>query len=222
MRKDSVPNHPLFCLKLPWDIQQHSKNPNGCSFETPWVFKSMHTLGSVAFNSFNSISNSWISNFNPIKLDPQTSKTKPLKVLTPDEQGEAEQRAFASALASGKLATVLEFYSPKCSLCNSLLNFVSEVEGRNLGWLNVVMADAENEKWLPELLHYDIRYVPCFVLLDKDGRALAKTGVPSSRLHVIAGLSHLLKLKRPQSNNEHNLHLNLSHCLITISCWNQS
>ena len=71
--------------------------------------------------------------------------------MTSIEQGEAEQRAFASALASGKEATVIEFYSPKCRLCNSLLQFVSEVEARNSGWLNIVMADAENQTWLPEV-----------------------------------------------------------------------
>ncbi|KAI4995937.1 hypothetical protein ZWY2020_040439 [Hordeum vulgare] len=48
-----------------------------------------------------------------------------------------------------------------------------------------------------QLLHYDVRYVPCFVLLDKNGRALAKTGVPTSRHHVIAGLRHLLNMKQP-------------------------
>ncbi|KAJ9175167.1 hypothetical protein P3X46_013746 [Hevea brasiliensis] len=203
-----APKQPSFCLKWPWDVEQHPKNPNVCTFEVPWLFKSFHTLGSIAFNSLNSIaksSNSWLHTFNAVKLDAGTSQNNSLKLqrkhLTLEEQGEAEQRAFASALATGKEATVLEFYSPKCRLCNSLLNFVLEVESRNSSWLNVVMADAENEKWLPELLHYDIRYVPCFVLLDKNGRALAKTGVPSSRLHVIAGLSHLLKLKRPQSNN---------------------
>ncbi|KAL9255384.1 MIZU-KUSSEI 1-like protein, partial [Drosera capensis] len=37
-----------------------------------------------------------------------------------------------------------------------------------------------------DLLHYDITYVPCFVILDKHGRALAKTGVPTSRLHHTA------------------------------------
>ncbi|MCI38058.1 thiol:disulfide interchange protein txlA-like protein, partial [Trifolium medium] len=63
---------------------------------------------------------------------------------------EAEQRAFAAALASNKEATLLEFYSPKCRLCNSLLNFVLEMEKRNARWLNVVMADAENQMWLPE------------------------------------------------------------------------
>ncbi|GMN35342.1 hypothetical protein TIFTF001_005238 [Ficus carica] len=187
--------------------QNTNKGPNDCTFEAPWLFKSMQIVGSVAFKFINSVSKSshpWMNNFKPFHSNPETNQSKVLKTkrsLNPEEQGEAEHRAFASALASGKEATVLEFYSPKCRLCNSLLNFVLEIEGRNSDWLNIVMVDAENEKWLPELLHYDIRYVPCFVLLDKKGRALAKTGVPSSRLHVIAGLSHLLKMKRPQKGN---------------------
>ncbi|PON99192.1 Thioredoxin [Trema orientale] len=200
---------PLFCFKLPWYVDQNTRSPNDCTFETPWLFKSLQNVGSLAFKFVNSISKSpeplmTDSNFKPFQFDAGTSQNKVLKSkpnLSPEEQGEAEHRAFASALASSKEATVLEFYSPKCRLCSSLLNFVLEVEGRNSDWLNIVMADAENDKWLPELLHYDIRYVPCFVLLDKKGRALAKTGVPSSRLHVIAGLSHLLKMKRPLKSN---------------------
>ncbi|KAF5468325.1 hypothetical protein F2P56_012485 [Juglans regia] len=201
------PKQPLFCLKFPWDNHQNPRNANICSFEGPWVFKSMQSLGSAAFNFVSSVSKSsypWMGTFKPFQLDAGTNQSQSLKsrkILTPEEQGEAEHRAFAAALATGKEATVIEFYSPKCRLCNSLVNFVSEVEGRNSDWLNVVMADAENERWLPELLHYDIRYVPCFVLLDQKGRALAKTGVPSSRLHVVAGLSHLLKMKRSQKNN---------------------
>lgn len=149
---------PLFCLKWPWDIHQNPRNSNTCSFESPWIFKSLQNLGSVAFNFANSVSKSsypWISNFKPFQLDAGTNQSQSLKskkILTPEEQGEAEHRAFASALASGKEATVIEFYSPKCRLCNSLVNFVSEVEGRNSDWLNIVMADAENEKWLPEVL----------------------------------------------------------------------
>ncbi|KAK9271086.1 hypothetical protein L1049_026675 [Liquidambar formosana] len=203
---DSIPKQPLFCLKWPWDVHYNPKNPNMCNFEAPWLFKSLQNLGSIAFNLLNSVSkssNPWIKTIKPFQLDTGTSLNTVSKsaktVLTPGEQGEAEHRALASALASSKEATVIEFYSPKCRLCNSLLDFVLEVEGRNSEWLNIVMADAENEKWLPELLHYDIRYVPCFILLDKYGRAIAKTGVPSSRLHVIAGLTHLLKMKgRPK------------------------
>ncbi|KAL6995574.1 hypothetical protein U1Q18_005709 [Sarracenia purpurea var. burkii] len=160
----------------------------------------------MAFNFVNSVLKSpQLGIRSPIELDGKPriglkSRFKMKMILSPEEQGEAEQRALASALASGKEATMIEFYSPHCRLCNSLLNFVLEVERKNSGWLNIAMVDAENEKWLPELLHYDIRYVPCFVLVDKYGRALAKTGVPSSRLHVIAGVSHLLKMKRPHNN----------------------
>lgn len=92
--------------------------------------------------------------FKAVQFDSGTVQNKMLKkstMLSPEEQGEAEHRAFASSLASGKEATVFEFYSPKCGLCNSLLNFVAEVEHRNSDWLNIVMADAENEKWLPEV-----------------------------------------------------------------------
>lgn len=117
--------------------------------------------------------------------------------LSPQEQGQAEQRALALALALKKPATVLEFYSPKCTLCRSLLPTVLEVESRNASWLNIVMADVENKLWLPEVLLYDINYVPCFVLLDSNGSAWSKTGTPFSRVHVLTGLSYLLESMRP-------------------------
>ncbi|KAH0721917.1 hypothetical protein KY289_004961 [Solanum tuberosum] len=201
---DSTSKNSPFCLKWPWDVHnQNPKNPLPCTFETPWLFKPFKNLGSGVFNfiqniskpeplspKFNFQSNGGVNQNNTLKLVK--------KKLTPAEQAELEQSALACALASEKEGTVIEFYSPKCRLCNSLVNFVTEVENRNSDWLNIVMADAENDQWLPELLHYDIKYVPCFVLLDKYGRALAKTGVPSSRLHVVAGVSHLLKMRRPQ------------------------
>ncbi|WOG90682.1 hypothetical protein DCAR_0309926 [Daucus carota subsp. sativus] len=186
---------PLICFKWPWDANATTpQNPNttttsSCNFETPWIFKSMLSITSLASNLITSISK------------PQFQLKNDRKKLSGDEQAELEQRAFACALASDKEATVLEFYARNCRLCNSLVAFVGEVEKRNEEWLNVVMADAENDKWLPELLHYDVRYVPCFVLLDKNGRALAKTGVPSSRLHVLAGVSHLVKMKSPQRDS---------------------
>ncbi|KAI0493079.1 hypothetical protein KFK09_027355 [Dendrobium nobile] len=197
----AAPKSPLLCWKWPWDAFSNPKNPNACgNLAVPWLFKSLQNLGSLAQNIL----------FNPAAVATNGEpfmelRRKPARVsmdrpLTREEQGEAEQRALASALASGKEATVVEFYSPKCRLCNSLLDLVLELEARNSDWVSFVLADAENERWLPELLHYDIKYVPCFVLLDKHGRALAKTGVPSSRMHVIAGLSHLLQLKQPPNH----------------------
>ena len=155
----SVPKQNLFFLKWPWDVNKQPTSPNLCTFEVPWLFKSMQNLGSLVLSNFNSVSkssDSWVNIFNPAQLAAGTSQNSNLKLkrktLSPEEQGEAEHRAFASALASGKEANVIEFYSPKCSLCNSLLKFVMEVENRNSDWLNIVLADAENEKWLPEVL----------------------------------------------------------------------
>lgn len=197
----TAPKFPLFCWKWPWDALSSPKNPNTCgNLEAPWLFKSLHTLGTLAQTIL----------FNPAAVPSSgeiytETRRKPasLSAATPlsrEDQGEAEQLALASALASGKAATVVEFYSPKCRLCNSLLDLVLQLEARNSDWASFVLVDAENERWLPELLHYDIKYVPCFVLLDKHGRALAKTGVPISRMHVVAGLFHLLKLKQPPKN----------------------
>ncbi|OAY64908.1 Thiol:disulfide interchange protein TxlA [Ananas comosus] len=198
----AAPQPSLLCWKWPWDPNPNpnpSPNPNPCgSPELPWLFRSLHTLSTLAQSLL-------ISDAAP---DPPPRRRPTAAAAAAgrgrgrsrEEQGEAEHRALAAALASGKEATVVEFYSPKCRLCASLLDLVLDVESRNSDWVSFVLADAENEMWLPELLHYDIKYVPCFVLLDKCGRALAKTGVPTSRLHVIAGLSHLLNLRRPPSH----------------------
>lgn len=71
--------------------------------------------------------------------------------LSADEQGDAEERALAIALAGRQKATLLEFYSPRCTLCQSLLKVVEDVERKEGDWLRIVMADVENKKWLPEV-----------------------------------------------------------------------
>jgi hypothetical protein len=71
--------------------------------------------------------------------------------LTAVAKGEEEQRALAAALKSGKEATVLEFYSPKCRLCNSLHSLVLDLERRNEDWASFMLADAESQQWLPEV-----------------------------------------------------------------------
>eukprot|EP00897_Mesotaenium_endlicherianum_P010188 jgi/Mesen1/9198/ME000591S08510 len=66
-------------------------------------------------------------------------------------RAEYQQRAFASALASGKPATVLSFYSPTCQLCKSLLGVVGKLRRRHMDWLTVVEIDVGNNQWLPEV-----------------------------------------------------------------------
>lgn len=142
------PKKPLFCLKWPWD-NNNNRNPNSCSSsDPPFLFKSLQTLTSLA--------SSLIANPNP-----NTLKLKTQKGLNAEDQGELEQRALACALSNGKDATVIEFYSPKCSLCNSVVEFVGHVESKNGDWLNVVMVDAENDKWLPEVMLHSNCLMKC-------------------------------------------------------------
>ena len=157
IKMGSNPKHHIFCWKWPWDITPHQnpKSSTGCQFDTPWLFKSFRNLGFMAFDFVNNISQSPNQLLKiPVQLQAGIKEKgiRKKKILTWQEQGEAEQRALAAALAAGKEATVIEFYSPKCRLCSSLLNFVQEVENRNSDWLNIVMADAENDKWFPEVL----------------------------------------------------------------------
>uniref|UniRef100_A0A0D9XTS3 Uncharacterized protein n=1 Tax=Leersia perrieri TaxID=77586 RepID=A0A0D9XTS3_9ORYZ len=183
---------PFVCFKWPWGADPKSPNPNPSpcgELELPWLFRSIRTVaqGLLIAGDLPSSPSS----------DGGARRRGRRGVSAVADRGEVEQRALAAALAtSGREATVLEFYSPRCRLCASLQGLVREIEEGAGGRAGFVLADAEDDRWLPELLHYDIRYVPCFVLLDKNGRALAKTGVPTSRQHVIAGLHHLLNMNQ--------------------------
>uniref|UniRef100_A0A0E0MGS7 Thioredoxin domain-containing protein n=1 Tax=Oryza punctata TaxID=4537 RepID=A0A0E0MGS7_ORYPU len=187
---------PFVCFKWPWGPDPKAASPSPSSspcgdLEMPWLLKSIRTVAQGLL----------IAGDLPPPRGGGARTTRRRRRLGPGlaaeaDRGEAEQRALAAALASGRDATVLEFYSPRCRLCASLQGLVRELEDGAGGRAGFVLADAEDDRWLPELLHYDIRYVPCFVLLDKNGRALAKTGVPTSRQHVIAGLHHLLNMNQ--------------------------
>ncbi|XP_040384857.1 uncharacterized protein LOC102709789 [Oryza brachyantha] len=188
---------PFVCFKWPWGGGPKAASPNPATgpspcgdLELPWLFKSIGTLAQGLLIAGDLPSPSSDGGGGGRR------RRRPGAAVEAD-RGEAEQRALAAALATrGREATVLEFYSPRCRLCASLQGLVRELEDGAGGRAGFVLADAEDDRWLPELLHYDIRYVPCFVLLDKNGRALAKTGVPTSRQHVIAGLHHLLNMNQ--------------------------
>ncbi|KAL5204998.1 hypothetical protein ABZP36_009869 [Zizania latifolia] len=182
---------PFVCFKWPWGpVPKTNASPSPCGdVKLPWIFESIRTVAQGLLIAGDLPSPSSDSEGGGVR-----------RRRRPGISAVAEQRALAAALASGRASTVLEFYSPRCHLCASLQGLVRELEDDADGRASFVLADAEDDQWLPELLHYDIRYVPCFVLLDKNGRALAKTGVPTSRQHVIAGLHHLLDMNQPSGH----------------------
>eukprot|EP00252_Welwitschia_mirabilis_P019523 TRINITY_DN4533_c0_g2_i2.p1 TRINITY_DN4533_c0_g2~~TRINITY_DN4533_c0_g2_i2.p1 ORF type:complete len:216 (+),score=29.12 TRINITY_DN4533_c0_g2_i2:78-725(+) len=171
-----------------------------CKWEMPWLFQSLLNLASTVVSGLHHHVNNSHDSKKPVIVERQSIIKKQSFTLPWGRQSsrdDSELRALAAALQSKKNATVIEFYSPKCRLCSSMSSVVSRIQSDNSDWLNIVMADVENRAWLPEVIHYDIKYVPCFVLLDKCGTALAKTGTPVSRLHVLTGLFHLLEILQP-------------------------
>ena len=100
------------------------KIPNLYMFDGPWIFKSLQNLGSFTYKI--SISSTLFQNpliHGLVLIRCWTNQSQIKLNLTPEEQAEVEQIAFASTLAAGKEATVIEFCSPKCRLCNSLVWF---------------------------------------------------------------------------------------------------
>ncbi|CAI5971633.1 unnamed protein product [Closterium sp. NIES-65] len=98
---------------------------------------------------------------------------------------DSEERQLAAALASGKRATLIQFYARRCRLCRSLSQLTAELARRNADWLNVVPADVENSRWLPEVGHYSIKYVPFYVLLDARGRAFSTGGALEHQVRAV-------------------------------------
>ncbi|MCO5577578.1 hypothetical protein L7F22_031409 [Adiantum nelumboides] len=144
---------PWLCLRWP---SKEASTSGGCTLEAPLPVKALRNIGQFVVShlqqSILRLQN--IPATRPLLVDSQKRVEKTGNTpLSPQEQGQAEQRALALALSLKKPATVLEFYSPKCTLCRSLLPTILEVESRNAAWLNIVLADVENKLWLPEVLY---------------------------------------------------------------------
>jgi len=59
----------------------------------------------------------------------------------------------------------------------------------------VLVARIDSSKaatWAPELIGYDVETVPCFVLLDRKGRAVGRTIAPYSRDKMKRGIELLV------------------------------
>ena len=78
------------------------------------------------------------------------------------------------ALSSGK-PSLMEFYADWCTTCQAMapdLKLLKEEYGDRV---NFVMLNVDNEKWLPEILHYRVDGIPHFVYLDQKGEAIAQS-----------------------------------------------
>lgn len=148
---------PFVCFKWPWGpdpkATSPSPSPSPCGdLEMPWLLKSIRTVaqGLLIAGDLPSPSPDGGGGGGGARTRGRRRRLGPGLAAEAD-RGEAEQRALAAALASGRDATVLEFYSPRCRLCTSLQGLVRELEDGAGGRAGFVLADAEDDRWLPEV-----------------------------------------------------------------------
>lgn len=97
------------------------------------------------------------------------------------------------ALTNGK-PSFMEFYANWCTSCQAMAGDMAELQATYGDDVNFVMLNVDNNKWLPEMLHYRVDGIPHFVYLDPTGETVTaaigeqpKTVIASNLDALIAG-----------------------------------
>ncbi len=72
---------------------------------------------------------------------------------------------YDQAVTNGK-PTLLEFYADWCSSCRAMSGTVASARQQYGDRINFAMLNVDNDKWLPEVLRYEVDGIPQFVYLD--------------------------------------------------------
>lgn len=95
------------------------------------------------------------------------------------------------ALANGK-PTLTEFYANWCTSCQAMAPEIAEIKKDYGDYVNFVMLNVDNTKWLPEILRYRVDGIPHFVFLNRNGEPIAQTIGEQPRSIFVANLDALL------------------------------
>lgn len=83
----------------------------------------------------------------------------------------AEATPLEVALTNGK-PSFMEFYANWCTSCQAMAGDMAELRETYGDTVNFVMLNVDNNKWLPEMLHYRVDGIPHFVYLDPAGETV--------------------------------------------------
>ncbi|RZM78919.1 thioredoxin family protein [Leptolyngbya iicbica] len=79
-----------------------------------------------------------------------------------------ESTPLETALTNGK-PSLMEFYANWCTSCQAMAGDMADLRSTYGDDINFVMLNVDNNKWLPEMLHYRVDGIPHFVYLNPQG-----------------------------------------------------
>ncbi|MEM1369105.1 MAG: thioredoxin family protein [Cyanobacteria bacterium P01_H01_bin.15] len=77
------------------------------------------------------------------------------------------------ALTNGK-PTLAEFYADWCTSCQAMAADLAALKTEFGDRVNFAMLNIDNNKWLPEVLRYEVDGIPHFVFFDPAGESVAE------------------------------------------------
>ncbi len=86
---------------------------------------------------------------------------------------QAETATPLEVALNNEKPTLIEFYANWCSSCQAMAKDIGELKEKYNENINFVMLNVDNEKWLPEMLQYQVNGIPHFAFLDKEGSTIA-------------------------------------------------
>ncbi len=87
-------------------------------------------------------------------------------------ESQAEQATPLEVAMNNNKPTLIEFYANWCTSCQTMASEVEQLKNKYNESINFVMLNVDNEKWLPEMLQYQVDSIPNFTFLAADGRQL--------------------------------------------------
>ncbi|MEM1310704.1 MAG: thioredoxin family protein, partial [Cyanobacteria bacterium P01_H01_bin.153] len=103
----------------------------------------------------------------------------------------AEAIPLEIALTNEK-PSLMEFYANWCTSCQAMAGDMADLRATYGDSVNFVMLNVDNNKWLPEMLHYRVDGIPHFVYLNPQGESVTSAIGEQPKVVLASNLEALI------------------------------